>query len=490
MKQKGYSSLDGYMTIVSIFIFSILLSLVIVLITGVQKSTMQVEAELALDTACHSALAEYHQELLSQYDLFFIDVAYGKEQPDVAELENHIRYYANKNLGDTNFWDIVTTDVSVEYAQMALDESGEILEMQMLEYMENKLGLDMLDGLKETYSFVLSGNEDQEQLLKVRDENQNKLDREPTPVKVTYKEEYDAETGETKQVEIREEVPIVNPAENVNQNRNKGILALVTKNPSEISSVATDLNQYYSKRGRIIEGSGHLTDEARTEENAIVDELLKVLYIQEKCGCYVNQKEGSFMKYQQEYILCGKDNDMDNLKETVHKIVALREAVNAAYLYSDSVKRAEISALAASVAAVAVAPHIQPMLETSILFAWAYMESLYDVRILLDGGKVPMIKTRENWNTDLSVILNSQNVETGKSSERGLSYEDYLKIFLYIEDKKQRINRMTDIIEMDIRQKTYNENFKIDGCLSAFLVNGFFISNHGHICDITRLYTY
>jgi len=417
-------------------------------------------------------------------------VAYGKEEADIAELEKHIRYYANKNLENTNFWDIVTTDASVEYAQMALDESGEILEMQMLEYMENKLGLDMLDGLKETYSFVLSGNKEREELLKTRDENQKRLDRERTPVKVTYKEEYDAETGETKQVEIREEVPIVNPAENVNQNRNKGILALVTRNASEISPVATDLNLYYSKRGRTIEGSGYLIDDHLTEGNELVDELLKILYIQEKCGCYVEQKEDSFMKYQQEYILCGKDNDMDNLKETVYKIVALREATNAAYLYSDSSKRAEISALAASVAAVAVAPHIQPMLETSILFAWAYMESLYDVRVLLDGGKVPLIKTGENWNTDLSIILNSQNMETGKSSERGFSYEDYLKIFLYMEDGEKRINRVVDIIEMDIRQKPLNEHFKMDGCLSAFWVNGFFISGHGHTCDITRLYTY
>ena len=70
MKQKRYNNLDGYITIVSLFIFSSLLSLVMVLITGTQKSTMQVEAELALDTACNSALAEYHQELLSQYDLF------------------------------------------------------------------------------------------------------------------------------------------------------------------------------------------------------------------------------------------------------------------------------------------------------------------------------------------------------------------------------------------------------------------------------------
>jgi len=62
MKQHRYRSFDGYITIVSIFIFSILLTLVMTLITGVQKSTMQVEAELALDTACHSALAEYHQE--------------------------------------------------------------------------------------------------------------------------------------------------------------------------------------------------------------------------------------------------------------------------------------------------------------------------------------------------------------------------------------------------------------------------------------------
>lgn len=490
MKRERCDNLDGYITIVSLFIFSLLLSLVMVLITGIQKSTMQVEAELALDTACNSALAEYHQELLSQYDLFYIDTAYGTETADVAALEEHIRYYANKNLENTNFWDISTTDVEIEYAQMALDESVQVLEMQILEYMENKLGIEFLANLAGTYDFAVTGNEQTDDILTQRDTNQIKLDQEPTPVKITHKEEYDAKTGTTKKVEIREEVPIVNPAENVNKNRRNGILNLVTSKTVEISSAEVDLTQFYSKRGRALEGSGFLSTGTVTQENNITKTLLLDLYVQEKCSCYVEQKENAHLKYQQEYILCGKNNDIDNLKEVVYKLSALREAANASYLYSDSIKRAEISALAASVAAVAVAPHLQPMLETSILFAWAYVESLNDIRILLDGGSVPLIKTADSWNTDLSFIFDFQNMETIHTNKKGLDYEDYLKILLFIENKEQKLQRIVDIIEMDIRKTPYNENFKMDGCLSAYQVQGFFQSSSGHACDISRLYSY
>ena len=174
----------------------------------------------------------------------------------------------------------------------------------------------------------------------------------------------------------------------------------------------------------------------------------------------------------------------------VYKLSALREAVNASYLYSDNIKRAEISALAASVAAVAVAPHIQPMLETSILFAWAYVESLNDVRILLDGGSVPLVKTSDSWNTDLESIFDFQNMKTINKNKKGLDYEDYLKVLLFIENREEKLQRLVDIMEMDIRKTAYNENFKMDGCLSAYQVQGFFQSSSGHACDISRLYSY
>jgi len=222
----------------------------------------------------------------------------------------------------------------------------------------------------------------------------------------------------------------------------------------------------------------------------MVGKIRLKLYIQEKCGCYVEPKEDSRMIYQQEYILCGKNSDIENLKATVYRLVALREAMNASYLYSDVGKRAEISAMASSVAAVAVAPHIQPLLETSILFAWAYMESLQDVRILLEGGSVPLIKTDASWNTGLNSILHFESQDIGKRESSGLQYQDYLNVFFFVEKKEQLLHRLIDIMEMDIRLKPWNEHFKIDGCVSAYSVKVYFQGSHGHYCDISRRYAY
>ena len=43
--------------------------------------------------------------------------------------------------------------------------------------------------------------------------------------------------------------------------------------------------------------------------------------------------------------------------------------------------------IAAAVLSGAVAlPELQPVFETALILAWAYLESLYDVRTLLAGG--------------------------------------------------------------------------------------------------------
>lgn len=93
--------LKAYLTVYLALSLTVLLALVMALLAGVKKNTIRMEEELALDTAGYSALAEYDQELLKQYDLFFIDTSYGGREPDIAEIGGHIKQYANKNLENT-----------------------------------------------------------------------------------------------------------------------------------------------------------------------------------------------------------------------------------------------------------------------------------------------------------------------------------------------------------------------------------------------------
>lgn len=482
----------AYLTIYLALSLTALLSVIMVLIAGVRKNTIRMEEELALDTAGWSALAEYHQELLKQYDLFFIDTSYGSSHPAVEAIGEHVKGYADRNLRNTNLTDAGLELIGIQDAEIAADQGGQVLKRQIVEYEENYFGLDALENL--FTEFGADGREQisEDALLRQRDENEKRLASEPPPVRKVTKKRYYLETGKTEMIEEEEEVPIENPAAYVNELRNKGILSLVISDPAEISSKGVSLEEYLSYRQDILRGTGVL-QERMEKDGAFTEAKEKVLldaYIFQKFGYFGQEKENAGLDYQVEYLLEGKGTDMENLKAVVNKLLLFREAANAAYLYGDAAKRAEISAMAASVAAVTVAPYLQPLLETSILFAWAYIESVQDVKLLLSGGKVPVLKSASDWQTSLGSILDFKGSAVSKDSSRGLSYQQYLSMFILTKKENELLFSMMDVMEMDIRKTAYNENFRMDGCVSGFRAAAEFKDDGGGKCSFLRAYYY
>ncbi|MDE6128613.1 MAG: hypothetical protein K2G16_05405, partial [Lachnospiraceae bacterium] len=49
----------------------------------------------------------------------------------------------------------------------------------------------------------------------------------------------------------------------------------------------------------------------------------------------------------------------------------------------------------------------------------------------------------------------------------GLSYNDYLRVLLCLQDKQTTTYRLMDIMEMDIRKTPGNKNFRMDGCIDS-----------------------
>ncbi len=482
----------AYLTIYLALSLTALLSVVMVLLTGIRKNTARMEEELALNTAGWSALAEYHQELLKQYDLFFIDTSYGSSHPGVETIGEHVKSYANKNLEHTNLLDDRLDLIGIQEAEIATDNGGRVLKQQIVEYEENYFGIEALEDLLSEYGMMDRDQVTEEELIRQRDENEKRLAGEPPPVKKVTKKKYNRDTGEVETYEEEEEVPIENPAEHVNALRNRGILNLVVEDASKISGKKVSLEEYLSYREDILQGTGILQE--KIEENGMLTEIkervLLDAYIFQKFGYYGQGKENAGLDYQVEYLLEGKGTDVENLKAVVNKLLIFREAANAAYLYKDAAKRAEISAMASSIAAVAIAPYLQPLLETSILFAWAYIESVQDVKLLLAGGKIPVLKEASDWQTGLNSILDFSGGELKKDTARGLDYKQYLTMFLLTKKENELLFSMMDVMEMDIRKTPYNENFRMDGCVSGFRVSAEFAGSAGGKCSFLRAYYY
>ncbi len=480
----------AYLTIYLALSLTVLLAVVMALLTGVKKNTIRMEEELALDTAGYSALSEYDKELLKQYDLLFIDTSYGSSNPDIEEIGNHIKKYADKNLENTKLFNSRLVLAGIQDAEIATDQKGSVLKQQIIDYEENNFGIEVLEKMFSEQG-ALGEEPEGDELLKRRDENELQLAGEQAPVKTVEKAQYNKETKKEELYEEEEEVLIENPAEHVNKLRKKGILNLLVEDTSKISGKQVNTDAYVSHRSSLLQGSGLLQD--KIEKRSILtdgkEKILLNAYIFQKYGYYGQEKENAALDYQVEYLLGKKGSDIENLKAVTGKLLLVREAANAAYLYGDAAKKAEITAMAAAVSAVALAPYLQPLIETSILFAWAFIESVQDVKLLLAGGKVPLIKTVSDWHTDLDSILNFTGASVDGTNTSGLTYQQYLSMLLISEKEENLLFLMMDVMEMDIRKTAYHENFRIDGCVSGFRIAAKFEDDSGE-CSFLRTYYY
>ena len=89
------------------------------------------------------------------------------------------------------------------------------------------------------------------------------------------------------------------------------------------------------------------------------------------------------LDYELEYIVSGKGSDRDNLKQVALDILGIREGMNFLYLISSGEKRNEAQALATAILApYPVAEVANVALMMGILAAWAFAESVLDVRSL------------------------------------------------------------------------------------------------------------
>jgi len=196
----------------------------------------------------------------------------------------------------------------------------------------------------------------------------------------------------------------------------------------------------------------------------ITNKGIFVKYIELYFNNYVKISEygndDTALKYEMEYILNGNLNDKDNLTETIKKLVEVRNLSNGAYLITDGEKMQEITTLAETVATAIGMPFLTPVAQAVIIEAWALTEAVIDVRQLLNGEKVPIVKNSENWN---SSIKNIGTFEDGRKNNTGLTYTQYLQTMIMTQKTKNTVFRTMDLVQVNM-QKRYNKDFLISEC--------------------------
>lgn len=408
-QSKGLA-FKGEITAFMALIFILMLSVVGALIESasiqITKNRKRADTILALE----STFAEYQRELLEQYEIF---ARFGCTE-DV--LNNRLSYYGADNMGHT-----------IVQMELLTDDNGVPFYRQAVRYMKDWLGMENMSGNSgydfstDDYEFQekeLSNSVELESLLKENDEELPKQD---------------------------------NPLQSVENLKKSNLLSILVSNQEALSNRSITPETLPSKREL---QKGNYVEE---KDGSATDKLFFVAYVMEHFSTMTNQKEGRALLYEQEYLLGGYDSDRENLEAVCKKIMNIRTISNYTYLLTDATRQAEAEAMALTLCSLISLPGITEVVKHALLFAWAYGESIVDTRALLKGKKVPVVKTSSSWQLQLSnlITLGTENeVVSEKDTEGGLSYQEYLKGLLLLEDAGTLSMRCLDLIESNLHIKT------------------------------------
>lgn len=490
-ERKGHGSAEqidnAYLTVCLALCLAVILSLCLTLIDGARRNGARLEAECVADIGLQSIMAEYHRELMKQYNLFAIDASYGTASCSKANTEAHLKNYLTKNLsyGDILFSDVFYRDflaLRLEQANLTkvsilTDQKGAVFRKRAVEAVKADIGLDLLQELQGWMQAVeVNGMEEGKEEAQKRE-----LDEQIDG----WIEEYDG-----MEIEVAEEewqtLELRNPTESLEAKKSQGILKLVIEDSETISKniLYTDyLVMNRMQRGEI--NRGNMAYESPGDVDGLIERFIFQEYLLRYMGRYGAEEEEDALRYQIEYLIAGKDSDVENLKGVANRLCALREAANAMYLLSNEKKRGEIKVAAGLVCTLIMLPELTPLLEGAILLAWAFAESVYDVKSLLAGGKVPLFKDDESWHYGLLAAMEG-GLQDQEQEGEGLSYQDYLRIFMMFTDTEVITARAMNMVEADIRRTPGNSLFRMDGCFDAVEAYIKIGSGHGYQYEITR----
>jgi hypothetical protein len=168
-----------------------------------------------------------------------------------------------------------------------------------------------------------------------------------------------------------------------------------------------------------------------------------------------------FEKGEVEYIIGGNLNEGINTYLVKGQILLMRFGMNTLHIYTDSQKR--LKALEIATAAAGLTGFGIPIVHNLIMCAWGTAEAIYDVNELYAGKQVPFIKTVDNWRTDLLPSGFEAKDEIQQKAELlDFDYHDYLRLLLLVQDKEAKMNRIEDLIQLNLQQS--NPDFKLSSC--------------------------
>lgn len=465
MNNKGQTTIYFSLIISVLFLFT----LTALEVGRIHMSAVKIEP--CVHSMQSSIMADYNEVLFERYHLLFMDTTYGTGSDGILE-EKAIDYLETSLNGErgSTIYQYEVEELALGDKETILTDDMKLLKQQVKEYMESVGGLDFFK------RWIENRMDNQEGITDAYTETDT-----VAVVKENQEEVGDNGLTEQEKETIREEYK--DPRETLKEALQFGILALVAPG-NDISKEVVTIEHAPSKR------YSEIKEDERSNRFDDIDNLKKIMkhasseniedlikgnadfagYVMNHFSNTVHKKEDCVMACEVEYILKGKESDYENVEAVIEELTWWRMPMNYAYLLTDTGKKAEALTIATAISIVTGTEPFVEVIKYLLLGCWAYGESLQEMKVLLEGEKIPYIKTAQTWYTDLESLAPIKTVE---KSNNGLSYEDCLT-FLLLTKTGNALDagyaRMLDVIQLNLN-RTY-KTLRISDCVGRFKLQG------------------
>ena len=466
----------GYITVFLTLLLSGIVMLFIALYTLADLRNAKGRAAAALRSAMSGVRAEYDRYLFDQYHVLLLDSDMDGE--GTGKLETMIKERMQANLGDAyTVKDVVlygttglmddrlaafTEQMQDASLYMAADYAADRLK-EKVNGGESPISSDSFrEGDEASQGGKIDGEEEPEDT-----EKEEEAEEEPLS-----QEEELARNSELKKKDPRKKtrsISLLRPASLLLPEGTE--LSSETIDPEELPSygrtgiraMAVDLQfrSYNQLKRDTLQTEGWL--------GGLASAGAGLIYASGCFNCLTDEvQEDTMMKLELEYLIAGKNTDLENFSGTINRILTIRLGCNLAYILTDVKKMA--LCLEVATAVCWFFPPAAPVVKYLIAGAWSYLEGLADAYRLTHGKKTPYLKTAATWITDIEGLADLGDALTGDDVENGLDYKSYLMILLAT-DMDTACYRMLDLMQCNAAQKAGEHKLSMRDAVTAFGVS-------------------
>jgi hypothetical protein len=472
----------GSLTIFAVLSIVLIAAFLFVLLEAGRTQQIRKVAQMNTESVMESVFANYERPMWENYQLLVLDNGSTEEQGAFAAWEWYVKTLSEENVSagggnrGSNYLKMGVEDVRFEEYRLITDDDGMTYITAGAQYMKENLAESVIDRLMSEYQSLKNMNasetsdssaitradqaieeakrQEEASEKETAEEDKQTESEEETAEKEDNRMESEEEEAGSEAEEPDQEETIENPLQIIKDLWSSGILKLVLKDTGSVSDAEVSMSDAVSKRTL---KKGNMQTAVQAEFS---DYVLFSQYLLEHFACYTKGNATGKLQYELEYLLCGKEKDTDNLCAAVERLLAVREAANLIALAGNMQKQEIAYSAALALVGATANPAIIYAVKSGLLSAWALAESILDVRTLLSGGKIAVIKSDSQWTTDLLHLGNSFGTfEKAVNCSNGLSYHQYLG-FLLTANVKKSAYRAMDLQETAIRcMEGYGEFF-------------------------------